>query len=218
MKQQYNLLLADDDEDDCDFFKEALDELLLPTSLVTVNDGVQLMDFLSESGAENLPDILFLDLNMPRKNGLECLTEIKQLEKDGQYLITDLHPVAAILLEEVEIYTEDVPGWLVASENGLTVALDITVTDELRLEGIARDFVNRVQNLRKDSGFEVTDKIKITLQNNNELLASAVTANRDYICQEVQALDLDLVSDLNGTASEIEMDEFLLKVKIEVVA
>jgi len=81
MKQQYNLLLADDDEDDCDFFKEALDELLLPTSLVTVNDGVQLMDFLSESGAENLPDILFLDLNMPRKNGLECLTEIKQLEE-----------------------------------------------------------------------------------------------------------------------------------------
>lgn len=81
MKQQYNLLLADDDEDDCDFFKEALDELLLPTSLVTVNDGVQLMDFLSESGAENLPDILFLDLNMPRKNGLECLSEIKQLKE-----------------------------------------------------------------------------------------------------------------------------------------
>ena len=80
-KQQYNLLLADDDEDDCDFFKEALDELLLPTSLVTVNDGVQLMDFLSESGAENLPDILFLDLNMPRKNGLECLTEIKQKQE-----------------------------------------------------------------------------------------------------------------------------------------
>lgn len=144
--------------------------------------------------------------------------EIKQLEKDGQYLITDLHPVAAILIDEVEIYTEDVPGWLVASENGLTVALDITVTDELRLEGIARDFVNRVQNLRKDSGFEVTDKIKITLQNNDELLASAVTANREYICQEVQALDLSLVGDLNGSASEIEMDEFLLKVKIEVVS
>ena len=80
-KQQYNLLLADDDEDDCDFFKEALNELLLSTSLVTVNDGVQLMDFLSESGAENLPDILFLDLNMPRKNGLECLTEIKQKQE-----------------------------------------------------------------------------------------------------------------------------------------
>lgn len=79
MKQNYNLLLADDDEDDCAFFKEALDELLLPVSLVTVNDGVQLMDFLSDKSAENLPDILFLDLNMPRKNGFECLTEIKKI-------------------------------------------------------------------------------------------------------------------------------------------
>lgn len=81
MKQNYNLLLADDDEDDCAFFKEALDELLLPVSLVTVNDGVQLMDFLSDKSAETLPDILFLDLNMPRKNGFECLTEIKKIDK-----------------------------------------------------------------------------------------------------------------------------------------
>lgn len=79
MKQNYNLLLADDDEDDCVFFKEALDELLLPVSLVTVNDGVQLMDFLYDKSVENLPDILFLDLNMPRKNGFECLTEIKKI-------------------------------------------------------------------------------------------------------------------------------------------
>ncbi len=145
--------------------------------------------------------------------------EIDELEKNGTYSLVDTESktLGEILPEEVEIYTEDVPGWLVASENGLTVALDITVTDELRLEGIARDFVNRVQNLRKDSGFEVTDKIKITLQNNDELLANAVTANKEYICQEVQALDLSLVGDLNGTASEIEMDEFLLKVKIEVV-
>ncbi len=146
-------------------------------------------------------------------------TEINQLEKEGKYFLENFgETYGDILLEEVEIYTEDIPGWLVASENGLTVALDITITEELRLEGIARDFVNRVQNLRKDSGFEVTDKISITLENNNELLASAVTANKDYICQEVQALDLVLVGDLNGAASEIEMDEFLLKVKIEVVS
>jgi isoleucyl-tRNA synthetase len=145
--------------------------------------------------------------------------EISELEKEGKYLLTDNGvTLGEIVPEEVEIYTEDIPGWLVASENGLTVALDITVTDELRLEGIARDFVNRVQNLRKDSGFEVTDKIRITLQNNDELLANAVTANREYICQEVQALDLSLVNDLNGSAIEIEMDEFLLKVKIEVVS
>jgi CheY-like chemotaxis protein len=79
--QNYNLLLADDDEDDCAFFKEALEELHLPVSLVTVNDGVQLMDFLSEKSVDTLPDILFLDLNMPRKNGSECLTEIKEIQK-----------------------------------------------------------------------------------------------------------------------------------------
>ncbi|MBF4517895.1 response regulator [Flavobacterium sp. ANB] len=75
---KYNLLLADDDEDDCAFFREALDDLLLPVSLATVNDGVELMDFLRNNVSDNLPDILFLDLNMPRKNGVECLTEIKQ--------------------------------------------------------------------------------------------------------------------------------------------
>ncbi|WP_163400434.1 response regulator [Flavobacterium fluviatile] len=80
-KQIYNLLLADDDEDDCTFFKEALDDLSFPVTLVTVNDGVELMGFLDEKAINNLPDILFLDLNMPRKNGYECLTEIKEIEE-----------------------------------------------------------------------------------------------------------------------------------------
>ena len=80
-KHHYNLLLADDDEDDCAFFKEALDELSLSVSLVVVNDGVQLMDYLTANSSNNLPDILFLDLNMPRKNGHECLKEIKEIEK-----------------------------------------------------------------------------------------------------------------------------------------
>jgi DNA-binding NtrC family response regulator len=76
----YNLLLADDDEDDCAFFKEALDELLFSVTLVTVNDGEQLMKFLLNA-TSNLPDILFLDLNMPRKSGCECLTEIKRIDE-----------------------------------------------------------------------------------------------------------------------------------------
>ncbi|SKB58773.1 isoleucine--tRNA ligase [Dyadobacter psychrophilus] len=143
---------------------------------------------------------------------------IKEIEKNGSITLNGAASPLEIALTDVEIHAEDVPGWLVASEGGLTVALDITITDELRLEGIARDFVNRVQNLRKDSGYEVTDKIKITLQDNDALLASAVTANKDYICQEVQALELTLINDLNGEANEIEMDEFLLKVKIEVVS
>ena len=79
-KQHYNLLLADDDEDDCAFFQEALDELSIPVSLVVVNDGVQLMDYLASNSSANLPDMLFLDLNMPRKNGHECLKEIKEID------------------------------------------------------------------------------------------------------------------------------------------
>ncbi len=119
-------------------------------------------------------------------------------------------------LSDVEIQTEDIPGWLVASEGGLTVALDVNVTTELRQEGIARDFVNRIQNLRKDQKLEVTDKIKIQLEPTNDVLVDAIKANKEYIQQEVQAVSLDLVKDLNGKAAEIEMDEFLLRVAIEV--
>ena len=150
--------------------------------------------------------------------GIVAMTEsqIREIERNGQVTLTVGDSTFDILNSEIEILTEDVPGWLVASAGSLTVALDVTITDELRQEGIARDFVNRIQNLRKDSGFEVTDKIKISLENNNAELADAVAINKNYICQEVQAITLDLVTDLNGSASEIEMDEFLLKVKIEV--
>lgn len=142
--------------------------------------------------------------------------QLKELEKNGELgTQSALAAFTHLKLEDVEILTEDVPGWLVASEGGLTVALDMNISDELRYEGIARDFVNRIQNYRKDNGFEVTDKIRISLTNNNETLVDAVQANKDYICQEVQALSLD-VSDSVEQSSEIEMDEFLLVVKVEV--
>ncbi|GHB72009.1 isoleucine--tRNA ligase [Persicitalea jodogahamensis] len=145
--------------------------------------------------------------------------DIKVLERDNEFplALASSDAPTFITLHEVEITAEDVPGWLVASEDGLTVALDVTVTEDLRKEGIARDFVNRIQNLRKDSGFDVTDKIQITLQNDDATLTEAVASQREYICQEVQAVGLELVPDLNGAATEIEMDEFLLKVKVEVV-
>ena len=139
--------------------------------------------------------------------------ELAQLERTNSLQLAGF----AVQLTDVEILTEDVPGWVVAVDGPLTVALDVTVTDELRREGIARDLVNRIQNLRKDQNFDVTDKIKVALERNDELLAEAVEANRAYIQQEVQAVSLDLVTGLNGESVEIEMDEFTLKMKVERV-
>ena len=143
--------------------------------------------------------------------------QIKTLEQNGQIDLAVRDATYAIQHTEVEILTEDVPGWLVASQGGLTVALDVTITDTLRQEGIARDFVNRIQNLRKDSGMDVTDKIKILLQDNNAELTAAILTHRPYICEEVQAQALDVVAELDTQASEIEMDEFMLRVHLEVV-
>ncbi|WP_106136990.1 isoleucine--tRNA ligase [Spirosoma oryzae] len=137
-------------------------------------------------------------------------SQLAQLEQQGTI---DLTPFT-IQLSDVEIQTEDIPGWLVASEGGLTVALDVTVTDELRREGIARDFVNRIQNLRKDMQFDVTDKITIEIGQTDAQLIDAIEANRPYIQQEVQAVSLQVVPDLNGASTEVEIDEFRLRVLI----
>jgi isoleucyl-tRNA synthetase len=137
-------------------------------------------------------------------------SQLAQLEQQGTI---DLAPFT-IQLSDVEIQTEDIPGWLVASEGGLTVALDVTVTEELRREGIARDFVNRIQNLRKDLQFDVTDKITIEIGQTDAQLIDAIEANRPYIQQEVQAVSLQVVPDLNGASTEVEIDEFRLRVLI----
>ena len=120
--------------------------------------------------------------------------------EDGQTV--DLSP------EDVEVTSKDIPGFLVQSEAGITVALDITLSDELKEEGIAREFVNRIQNLRKDSGLEVTDKIHLKILSHQEI-NNAVNNNKDYICSETLAGQLDLVSDLNkndGTLVEFDND------------
>ena len=111
-----------------------------------------------------------------------------------------------LALEDFEIRAEDIPGWLVASENGLTVALDNTISDELRQEGIARELVNRVQNLRKDSGLDVTDKIILTIST-SESIQKALAENQLYICEEVLASDLHFDSNIpNGTITDIESE------------
>ncbi|MBL0302685.1 MAG: class I tRNA ligase family protein [Cytophagaceae bacterium] len=145
-------------------------------------------------------------------SGMDAAT-LKNLENEGKISLNGFN----IELTDVEILTEDIPGWLVTVEGGLTVALDIHIDEALKQEGIARDFVNRIQNLRKDSGFEVTDKIVIKLKNNNQELADAVDAFKDYIGTEVQALSIEIGSDFENL-SEIEMDEYILLVNISVIS
>lgn len=140
--------------------------------------------------------------------------QISELEdKDSLTIEISSGPVT-LTLEDVEISYQDIPGWSVATEGRVTVALDITITDELKKEGIARDLVNRVQNLRKDMGLEVQDKIKINIEKNTDLVNAALEANKEYICQETQALSL-VITDKVADGSLLEMDEHKLTVKIE---
>ena len=108
-------------------------------------------------------------------------------------------------MQDFEIVAQDIPGWLVASENGLTVALDITISETLKSEGIARELVNRVQNLRKDSGLEVTDRIVLKIDT-NELVQKAISMNKEYVCAEVLANDVEFTS-LNGDALLTDLAE-----------
>jgi isoleucyl-tRNA synthetase len=138
--------------------------------------------------------------------------EIGQLEKNGSVqLVLDNAP-ATLEATDVEILNEDIPGWLVANEGRLTVALEVTVTEDLRKEGIARELVNRIQNLRKQSGFEITDKIHIELTKNSQT-DDAVLEYNQYICGQVLGLSLKLVDSIeNGTV--LNFDDFDLQVKI----
>ncbi|MBA4276287.1 isoleucine--tRNA ligase, partial [Flavobacterium sp.] len=138
--------------------------------------------------------------------------QINQLDKEGSINIIIAGNSITLSLEDVEISSQDIEGWLVANSNGITVALDITISDELRQEGIARELVNRIQNIRKDSGFEVTDKIKVHLQKNSEL-ENAVKANETYIKSETLTETLVFEESIsNGT--EIEFDEIKTKITI----
>ena len=118
--------------------------------------------------------------------------------------------------DDLLVQSEDIPGWSVATEGGITVALDINITDELQREGIARDLVNRIQNLRKDLGLEVQDKIKVLVGDGNEMVSQSIKSNKDYICSETQALELEIKADLVDY-KELEIDSFVVKLSIEAL-
>ena len=139
--------------------------------------------------------------------------DIAQFEKNGSFTFSLDGGDAVVEVADVEIFSEDIPGWLVANEGKLTVALEVTVTDELRREGIARELVNRIQNIRKSSGFEITDKINITLSKNPNT-DDAVNEYNSYICNQVLGNSLTLVDEV-ADGTELNFDDFSLFVKVE---
>ena len=137
---------------------------------------------------------------------------ISELEKNGKYTLNLNGEEAVIEVSDVEIISEDIPGWLVANEGKLTVALEVTVTEELRREGIARELVNRIQNIRKSSGFEITDKIKITISKNTQT-DDAVNEYNTYICNQVLGTSFELVDEVKD-GTELSFDDFSLFVNV----
>ncbi len=135
--------------------------------------------------------------------------DIAAIEHNGRFTISTTDGEINITLDDVEILSEDIPGWLVANEGRYTVALDITITEELRMEGIARELINRVQNIRKDSGFEVTDKIRIFIRKHDKL-NRAIEVHRSYISSQTLAREINLIEgELNGNSLVIELDDDL---------
>ena len=135
--------------------------------------------------------------------------QIQKIEKEGKYTLALSGKQVELLLTDVEITSEDMPGWHLMSDGKVTVALDTKVTKELEEEGIARELINRIQNLRKEKNYEVTDKIKLQIKK-NAALESAIKNNFDYICSEILATSFEMVDNLDeGQAIEIEVDDNL---------
>jgi isoleucyl-tRNA synthetase len=138
--------------------------------------------------------------------------QINKFEREGEISIIIQEKSIILTLQEVEISSQDIEGWLVANSNGITVALDISISEELYQEGIARELVNRIQNIRKDSGFEVTDKIKVQIQRNGDL-ETAILNNEAYIKSETLTDLLVFVDDLESGVA-IEFDEITTRIAI----
>ena len=138
--------------------------------------------------------------------------DIATLEKDGQFSFILDNEELTVALSDVEITAEDIPGWSVASKGSLTVALDITLTEELKQEGEAREFVNRIQNIRKESGFDLTDRIFVTVLESENLRESIIKYN-DYICREILADTIDWAPQVSG-GMEIDINDMLLTVVV----
>jgi isoleucyl-tRNA synthetase len=141
--------------------------------------------------------------------------DIAALEQTGVFTLNLKGEVIVLTPDDVEIGTEDIAGWVVMSENGITVALDVNLTDELRQEGVARDLVNRIQNLRKDEGLEVQDKILLQIEKGSELLNAALSNFKKYICDETQAVEMEILDKVTDSV-ELETEETKVNLSMKV--
>ena len=139
--------------------------------------------------------------------------DINAFEKAGAFTLQVEGQEAVIERADVEIISEDIPGWLVANEGRLTVALDITITDDLKKEGLARELVNRVQNLRKSSGFDITDKVNITVASSTEM-NDAINDYKEYIANQVLANSIEIADEPIADATTLDFEDFTLAVKV----
>ncbi len=142
--------------------------------------------------------------------------DIAHLENEGSFTFSNLQGEPVITLDDVEIIPEDVPGWIVANEGNVTVALDITLTPELKAEGMARELVNRIQNLRKAMGLEITDRINVILSRTPET-EQALTSFRNYIATQVLADSLELSDTLADNATDLDIDGLIVKALVNKV-
>jgi isoleucyl-tRNA synthetase len=199
------------------------DQLALIQDLITAEVNVKEIEYLTETEGiikkKIKPNFKALGTKMGAKMkaagaAITAMTgaQIAALEKMGEILLSIEGEELSIALTEVDITAEDIPGWSVASKGSLTVALDITISPDLQQEGDAREFVNRVQNIRKESGFALTDRIFVTLEHCDRLKESIVKYN-DYICREILADSINWVDEV-ANATELDVNDNLLKVSI----
>ena len=141
-------------------------------------------------------------------------SQIAQFEKDGKIALTLNGEEAVVELADVEVISEDIPGWLVANDGNITVALDITITDDLRKEGIARELVNRIQNVRKSKDFNITDRIVVKITP-DEHVNDAVVQFKDYIAKQVLAVAIELAPVEGADVIALDMDDYELKITVD---
>lgn len=137
--------------------------------------------------------------------------QISEFEKNGMIALQVEGQTVEVELSDVEIVSEDIPGWLVANEGNLTVALEISLTDELKREGVARELINRIQNMRKDNAYEITDRINITVSPNDQVV-QAIDSFNDYIKGQVLA---DNIKIADNDGQEVDFDDYKLNIKVE---